>query len=233
MPELSAGVVGYGERRDASFSAAEPGRPHVLAEAAIRLRGSPRQVHRPVRPAAPTDRQAQAGRHRGGPAQGHRRVHRRTSGQGRPGTSTRRASSWSSRPPCSTSRRPACCPPAEVEDEEDLALLEARDLLFARLLQYKAYKAVAGIFRDGLSRGVASVSAWSDSSPGSRDSFPEVLLGLGPAEFASLAGRALQPKPVPLLPTSHLHAPLVSVREQGSATHGAAAAGAIDDVSVR
>src|SRR5487761_1233963 len=37
-------------------------------------------------------------------------------------------------------------PSGEVEDEEDLALLEARDLLFARLLQYRAYKEVAAIF---------------------------------------------------------------------------------------
>ena len=36
-------------------------------------------------------------------------------------------------------------PQGDVEDEEDLALLEARDLLFARLLQYKAFKQVAGI----------------------------------------------------------------------------------------
>src|SRR5207245_11335932 len=34
-------------------------------------------------------------------------------------------------------------PAAEVEDDEDLALLEARDLLFARLLQYRAFKDVA------------------------------------------------------------------------------------------
>ena len=37
-------------------------------------------------------------------------------------------------------------PSGEVEDEEDLALLEARDLLFARLLQYRAYKEVAAVF---------------------------------------------------------------------------------------
>src|SRR6202161_2797894 len=36
-------------------------------------------------------------------------------------------------------------PAGEVEDEEDLALLEARDLLFARLLQYRAYKAGAAV----------------------------------------------------------------------------------------
>ena len=105
-------------------------------------------------------------------------------------------------------------PSGQVEDEDDLALLEARDLLFARLLQYRAYKEVAGIlaarFLEESRRFPRSVSL----EPRFASLLPEVLLGLGPVEFASLAGRALVPKPVPQLPVSHLHAPLVSVREQ-------------------
>jgi segregation and condensation protein A len=105
-------------------------------------------------------------------------------------------------------------PSGQVEDEDDLALLEARDLLFARLLQYRAYKEVAGVlaarFLEESRRFPRSVSL----EPGFAGLLPEVLLGLGPVEFASLAGRALTPRAVPQLPMSHLHAPLVSVREQ-------------------
>jgi segregation and condensation protein A len=105
-------------------------------------------------------------------------------------------------------------PAGQVEDEDDLALLEARDLLFARLLQYRAYKEVAGVlavrFLDEARRFPRSVGL----EPRFASLLPEVLLGLGPGQFASLAGRALTPKPTPQLPVTHLHAPLVSVREQ-------------------
>jgi segregation and condensation protein A len=105
-------------------------------------------------------------------------------------------------------------PSGQVEDEEDLALLEARDLLFARLLQYRAYKEVASILAIGFAEESRRFPRLVGLEPQFAGLLPEVLLGLGPAEFASLAGRALRPKPVPHLPTSHLHAPLVSVREQ-------------------
>ncbi|MGA0062167.1 MAG: segregation and condensation protein A, partial [Candidatus Planktophila sp.] len=39
-------------------------------------------------------------------------------------------------------------PSGEIEDEEDLALLEARDILFARLLQYRAFKEIAASFQE-------------------------------------------------------------------------------------
>jgi segregation and condensation protein A len=105
-------------------------------------------------------------------------------------------------------------PSGEVEDEEDLALLEARDLLFARLLQYRAYKEAAGV----LARRLTEESRRFPRVVGLDERFigllPEVLLGLGPAEFAALAARTLAPRPVPTIPLGHLHAPLVSVREQ-------------------
>ena len=50
-------------------------------------------------------------------------------------------------------------PQGDVEDEEDLALLEARDLLFARLLQYRAFKQVAGVLEQRLARRVAAAPA--------------------------------------------------------------------------
>src|SRR5450755_4498311 len=105
-------------------------------------------------------------------------------------------------------------PAAEVEDEDDLALLEARDLLFARLLQYRAYKEVAAI----LVRMFAAESRRYPRSVGPEPRFagllPEVLLGLGPAQFAELAARALAPRPRPVVSVAHLHSPTVSVREQ-------------------
>lgn len=105
-------------------------------------------------------------------------------------------------------------PSGDVEDEEDLALLEARDLLFARLLQYKAFKQVAGLLEGRLEQE----SRRHPRSVGLDERYssllPEVLIGLGLDDFAALAGRALQPKPVPELSLGHIHAPAVSVREQ-------------------
>ncbi|WP_460839928.1 segregation and condensation protein A [Nocardioides marmoraquaticus] len=105
-------------------------------------------------------------------------------------------------------------PQAEVEDEEDLALLEARDLLFARLLQYQAYKQVAGV----LERRMADEERRHPRAVGLEERFatllPDVLIGLGLEEFAGLAATALAPKPEPELVLHHIHAPAVSVREQ-------------------
>ena len=107
-------------------------------------------------------------------------------------------------------------PSGEVEDEEDLALLEARDLLFARLLQYRAYKQVASFFAG---RMAVEAGRWARAvslEPQFATLLPEVLLGLGPAEFAALAARAMTPRPVPMVSMDHLHAPAVSVKEQAS-----------------
>jgi segregation and condensation protein A len=105
-------------------------------------------------------------------------------------------------------------PSGQVEDEDDLALLEARDLLFARLLQYRAYKEVAGILSARLVDESRRFPRLVGLEPRFAGLLPEVLLGLGPGEFAALAARALAPRPVPHLPVTHLHAPLVSVRAQ-------------------
>jgi segregation and condensation protein A len=105
-------------------------------------------------------------------------------------------------------------PAGDVEDEDDLALLEARDLLFARLLQYKAFKQVATV----LERRLAAEALRFPRAVGLDDRFanllPDVLIGLGLEEFAALAARALEPKPEPELSLAHIHAPTVSVREQ-------------------
>ena len=107
-------------------------------------------------------------------------------------------------------------PQGDVEDEEDLALLEARDLLFARLLQYKAFKQVASV----LERRLAGESKRHPRAVGLEERYagllPEVLIGIGLDQFAALAARALEPKPVPELSLQHIHANRVSVREQAA-----------------
>ncbi|MFF4826845.1 segregation and condensation protein A [Streptomyces sp. NPDC001312] len=105
-------------------------------------------------------------------------------------------------------------PAAEVEDEADLALLEARDLLFARLLQYRAYKQIADIFSRRLDEEGRRHPRTVGLEPHHAELLPEVVISIGAARFAELAVKAMQPKPKPQVYVDHIHAPLVSVREQ-------------------
>ncbi|WP_203185360.1 segregation and condensation protein A [Streptomyces pratensis] len=105
-------------------------------------------------------------------------------------------------------------PTAEVEDEADLALLEARDLLFARLLQYRAYKRIAEIFSDRLESESRRHPRTVGLEPQHAALLPEVVISIGPEGFARLAVKAMQPRPEPQVYVDHIHAPLVSVREQ-------------------
>jgi segregation and condensation protein A len=105
-------------------------------------------------------------------------------------------------------------PQGDVEDEEDLALLEARDLLFARLMQYRAFKQAAAQFEARLEVEARRYPRSVSLDPRFADVLPEVVVSIGPHELARLAAAALEPKPVPLVSLSHLHAPQVSVREQ-------------------
>ena len=107
-------------------------------------------------------------------------------------------------------------PGIAVDDDEDLALLEARDLLFARLLQYRAYQQVAAWIRDHLE----AESRWTPRSatlPAELAALlPEVQLDLGPSGLALLAAGALAPRAPDVVDVSHIHAPRVSVREQAA-----------------
>lgn len=105
-------------------------------------------------------------------------------------------------------------PAAEVEDEEDLELLEARDLLFARLLQYKTYKQVAAFLREREEAAALRFPRQAGLEPRFAELMPEVLLDVSPRAFAELAARVLAPKPPQTVSTAHLHAPAVSVAEQ-------------------
>jgi segregation and condensation protein A len=111
-------------------------------------------------------------------------------------------------------------PQGEIEDEEDLALLEARDLLFARLLQYRAFKQVAGVLAErlaGETRRHPRIVGLEERYAGL---LPEVLIGIGLDAFAALAAKALEPRPEPELSLQHIHAPAVSVREQAELVVG-------------
>jgi len=105
-------------------------------------------------------------------------------------------------------------PSGEVEDEEDIARLEARDLLFARLMQYKAFKDVSFWLNDQLSIESKRFARSVSLEPQFANLLPDVLLGLGPNELARLAAKAMEVKTIPSISLSHLHAPAVSVREQ-------------------
>ena len=107
-------------------------------------------------------------------------------------------------------------PQGELVDAEDVALLEARDLLFARLLQYRAFKQAAQWFQTGLdaeaTRHVRSVRLEEKY----RTQVPELVWTLTPDDFAALAALAMAPREIPTVGLDHLHAPLVSIREQAA-----------------
>jgi len=105
-------------------------------------------------------------------------------------------------------------PSGEIEDEGDLALLEARDLLFARLLQYRAFKSIATIFSERLAREERSFARVVALEAHFSSLLPEVLIGVGAERFGAIAQRVLSPKITPSVGISHIHSPLVSVAEE-------------------
>jgi segregation and condensation protein A len=105
-------------------------------------------------------------------------------------------------------------PSGDVEDEEDLALLEARDLLFARLLQYRAFKEIAATFSERIASADKSFARVVALDPALAALLPEVLIGVGAQRFAAIAERVLTPKVAPVVAVQHLHMALVSVAEE-------------------
>ena len=105
-------------------------------------------------------------------------------------------------------------PSGEVDDEEDLALLEARDILFARLLQYRAFKEIAATFSERITTADKFFPRVVALDPTLSALLPEVLIGVGPQRFAAIAERVLTPKVAPIVSVEHLHLALVSVAEE-------------------
>jgi segregation and condensation protein A len=111
-------------------------------------------------------------------------------------------------------------PSAVVEDEEDLALLEARDLLFARLLQYRAFKQVAGVIAERMEVAGRRHARSVQLEPRFTALLPELVMSITPEQLAAIAARALAPREAPTVGLGHLHAPAVSVREQAAVLVG-------------
>ena len=107
-------------------------------------------------------------------------------------------------------------PQGELVDAEDVALLEARDLLFARLLQYRAFKEAAFWFSTGLNAESQRHSRTVRLEEKYRRQTPELVWTLTLGDFAALAAIALAPREIPTVGLDHLHAPLVSIREQAA-----------------
>lgn len=107
-------------------------------------------------------------------------------------------------------------PAASVEDEDDLGILEARDLLFARLLQYRAFKQIADVFAVRLAEVGRRRPRAVSLDPQHAALLPELVLRITPDQLAALAARALTPRTVPTVGLEHLHAPAVSVHEQAA-----------------
>ena len=105
-------------------------------------------------------------------------------------------------------------PSGEVDDEEDLALLEARDILFARLLQYRAFKEIAATFSERITLADKFFPRVVALDPTLSALLPEVLIGVGPQRFAAISERVLTPKVAPVVNVEHLHLALVSVAQE-------------------
>jgi len=107
-------------------------------------------------------------------------------------------------------------PQLSAQDEEDLALIEARDLLFARLLQYRAFKDIAHTFAERMATAGRMTPRQAGLEPQFAKLLPELIINITPEQLAMIAARAMTPKVAPTVGLEHLHAPAVSVREQAT-----------------
>jgi len=107
-------------------------------------------------------------------------------------------------------------PQSGPQDDEDLALIEARDLLFARLLQYRAYKQIAQTFQERMATAGRITARQAGLDTQFADLLPELVITVTPEQLAMIAARAMTPKAPPTVGLEHLHAPQVSVREQAA-----------------
>jgi segregation and condensation protein A len=107
-------------------------------------------------------------------------------------------------------------PKGEVVDAEDVALLEARDLLFARLLQYRAFKEIASWFNNAFNLEGSRLARDVRMEERFRDQKPDLVWSMSLTDFAQLALETLTPKEIPSVGLTHLHASRVSIREQAA-----------------
>ncbi|MFB7723040.1 segregation and condensation protein A [Nocardia sp. NPDC056100] len=107
-------------------------------------------------------------------------------------------------------------PSGEVSDEEDLELLSARDLLFARLLQYRAFKQVAELLGELEAAALQRYPRAVSLEERYLELLPDVTLGVDAAGFAEVAAAAFRPRPIPTVGLDHLHNHSISVAEQAA-----------------
>jgi segregation and condensation protein A len=107
-------------------------------------------------------------------------------------------------------------PQTTPTDDDDFALIEARDLLFARLLQYRAFKDIARAFAERMATAGKMTARQAGLEPGFASLLPELVMGITPEQLAIVAARALTPKAPATVGLDHLHVPQVSVREQAA-----------------
>jgi segregation and condensation protein A len=107
-------------------------------------------------------------------------------------------------------------PQSAPTDDDDFALLEARDLLFARLLQYRAFKDIAKAFAERMATASRMTARQAGLEPQFASLLPELVMGITPEQLAMVAARTLTPKPPPTVGLDHLHVPQLSVREQAA-----------------
>jgi len=107
-------------------------------------------------------------------------------------------------------------PQTAATDDDDFALIEARDLLFARLLQYRAFKDIAKAFAERMATAGKMTARQAGLEPQFAALLPELVMGITPEQLAMVAARAFVPKAPPTVGLDHLHVPQVSVREQAA-----------------
>ena len=99
-------------------------------------------------------------------------------------------------------------------DEQSLEALRERDLLFARLLQYRAYKQAAGDFRARIAANSGRFPHPAAMDEGIAAMLPELVWTLTPLELAQLAAQVIANAPASEVSIHQLHVPLVDLRAQ-------------------
>ncbi|MFR3543073.1 MAG: segregation and condensation protein A [Bifidobacterium longum] len=99
-------------------------------------------------------------------------------------------------------------------DEQSLEVLRERDLLFARLLQYRAYKQAAGDFRARIAANAGRFPHPAAMDEGIAAMLPELVWTLTPLELAQLAAQVIANAPASEVSIHQLHVPLVDLRAQ-------------------
>jgi len=99
-------------------------------------------------------------------------------------------------------------------DEQSLEALRERDLLFARLLQYRAYKQAAGDFQARIAANAGRFPHPAAMDEGIAAMLPELVWTLTPLELAQLAAQVIANAPASEVSIHQLHVPLVDLRAQ-------------------